>query len=146
MKYVVATINTKNRYHHSHDGDRPFCRSQAEYKEIDESDTDGLTLCQHCAMETHYHISYDEESLTEKILDAVEDVWKTPNELADEYQPSPSVFRRRLNELVESGEVNRRGQIADNNGGKGYEYSQLEREQVSHEENNQLFESMLAND
>jgi predicted transcriptional regulator len=146
MMYLVATLNKDDRYHHSYDGQQPYCRSNADWKQIDESDTDGLTLCEHCAAGRNYHAVYDDKTITEKMLDAVETEWKTPNELAEELEPSGSVMRRRLNELHQAGKLNRRGGLRDTDGSKGYEYSQLETPKADYEENNNLFESMLNGD
>jgi len=146
MKYLAIERNKRGIYHHSIDGEQPLCHTAGNFVELDADEIDGLDVCCHCATGQAYNWQYDKETLTEQILDAIEDDWLGAADLAKRFQPSRSVYSRRLAELYEAGEIYRRGGIKDTNGGKGYQFSQQEPEQVTHEPNNQLFESMLAND
>jgi len=145
-RYIKPTTNRHDTYHKSDDGETPFCYSHGEFIEISEDETEGLDLCEHCQTGEMHHGPYPKQRLTEMILGAVDNEWLSITELDAELTPAKGTLRKRCNELVQSGDLNRRGGLADNDGSKGYEYSQQEMQQATYQENTNLFESMLEGD
>lgn len=147
-EYIYFPESDRSVIHKRRENGEPWCglRHTHNPKPASKGMVDECDMCKNCAGTFEPKQSFIENK--EQIFGVLSDQWLSPSDLArrDDIGLTRSQIRRHCEELYEADRVNKRKTVRPTQGGKGFEFSQQEPEQTEYEENNNLFESMLAND